>query len=56
MTVLTNGWLHAAPLRKCIINVVNIFNSRLLDESCPPRVFSFFIKMGLNMILAKQNL
>lgn len=55
MAVPTNGWLHAAPQRKYIMNIVTISNSRLCSESYPPREFSIFIRVGLKITLAKQN-
>lgn len=55
MAVLTNGWLHATPLRKYIVNIITISNSRLCSESYPVREFSFFIRVGLKITLAKQN-
>lgn len=34
--------MDASPLRKYIINIVTISNSRLCSESYPPREFIFF--------------
>jgi len=52
MAILTDGWLHATPH---IMNMVTISNSRLCSESYPPREFSFFVRVVLEITLAKQT-